>query len=267
MYIIIAIVLFFVVLSRFIQRLRFNQVRKLFRDGNCIVFGMRGSGKDLLFSNVVAYENKPYCSNMNYCDGNPKQPICFPFEPQLLRIGGNSFNNFTSDNIKSYTYPLPDNVHFFISDAGVYFPSQENGYLNRAYPEIPMFQALSRHLGDCNFHCNIQNVNRLWDKIREQSDTYIRCIKCKVSKRGVVKQTVIVYDKYQSAVDRVEPLKLRKPLLGKSVKNDIAITKAKYKAMYGNIIKLKLRYKNKGSYDSRRFKSILVEGSNVQENS
>ena len=262
---ILLIIFGIILLCRVVQYLRFNQVLKLFKDGNCIVCGLRGTGKDLLMSNVVAYRRLPYCSNMDYTSKLKNAPLRYPFEPVYLKIGGNTFTNFASNRIIPYNYPLPDKVDFYISDCGVYFPSQENGTLNKLYPEIPLFQALSRHLGDCNFHCNIQNLNRLWDKIREQSDTYIRCISCSVSRRGIVKQKLIVYDRYQSAVDRVEPLKLRKPLLGKQVKNDNTITKEKFKAQYGNIYSLTIRYKNKSSYDSRRFKSILEGAENDKQ--
>lgn len=257
MYIILLIIFTIVFIVKFIRYLRFRQVLKLFDSGNCIVFGLRGTGKDLLFSNVVAYRNKPYCSNMNYLDSVKNAPVCYPFDPVYIKLGGNTYRNFTENNILPYSYPLPDGCDYYLSDGGVYFPSQECSDLNRRYPSIAMFQALSRHVGNCNFHVNIQNLNRLWDKIREQSDIYIRCISCKVSKRGIVSQKLIVYDRYQSAVDRVEPLKVKTPLLGKAVKTDIALTKANFKAKYGNITKIKVRYKNKGHYDSRRFKKIL----------
>ena len=103
MLLVVLIILFFVVLCRFIGFLRFQQVRKLFRDGNCIVCGLRGSGKDLLFSNVVAYNNKPYCSNMNYCEGKKNQPTCFPFEPQRISIRLNRIINKISETITTYT--------------------------------------------------------------------------------------------------------------------------------------------------------------------
>ena len=51
------------------------------------------------------------------------------------------------------------------------------------------------------------------------------------------------------------------PLLGKGVKTDIRLTRAKFKAQYGNIVDITIRYKNKASYDSRRFKKVLERGS------
>lgn len=259
------IILVISLLVKTIRYLRFRQVVGLFKNGSCIVFGVRGGGKDLLMSNVVAYRNMPYCSNIDYLSGKDNAPVRYPFEPVYLKLGGNTFNNFSHGAILPYSYPLPDRCDYYISDGGVYFPSQENGNLNKNFPEVPLFQALLRHLGDCNFHINVQNVNRLWDKIREQADIYILCKSCRVSKKGVVTQKIIVYDRYQSAVDKIEPLKLRRPLLGRQVKNDNTITKETFKAQYGLVKSIKLRYKIKSSYDSRRFKTILENGGQEDE--
>lgn len=255
------IVLFYV-----LRWLSWYKVIGLFKKFSIITFGPRGSGKDLLNSNVVAYRKKPYCSNLNYCEGIKKEPLRYPFNPVYIRLGGNKFSNFAGNNIIPYDYPLPDKCDFYISDAGVYFPAHEDSSLNKQYPEIPMFQALVRHLGDSNFHCNIQNPERLWKKIREQAELYVRCIDCKVSKRGIVTQKIMVYDRYQSAVDNVEPLAVSMPLLGKGVKTDIRLTRAKFKAQYGNIWTYKIKYKNKARYDSRRFKRILEQGSQDKNN-
>jgi hypothetical protein len=260
-YLFILIPLFLLFLVRLFRYLRWRQVIGLFKDGSCIVCGMRGSGKDMLFSNVCAYRNKSYCSNMDYTSMNKNAPVRYPFNPVYMKLGGNTFVNFADDKLIPYDYPLPDGCDYYISDAGVYFPCQENTELNKRYPEVPLFQALLRHLGNANFHCNIQNINRLWDKIREQADVYIRCVSCKVDKRGIVTQKLVIYDRYQSCVDRLEPLKLRKPLLGKQVKNDNTITKEKFRAQYGNIRSVTVRYKNRSSYDSRRFKTMLLDGS------
>lgn len=250
-------------LVKVFRYLRFRQVIRLYEGGSVITFGVRGSGKDLLMSNVCAYRNKPYCSNMDYLSGNKNAPVRYPFDAVYLKLGGNTFANFMSGNIIPYNYPLPDKCDYYISDGGVYFPCQENGMLNKNYPQIPLTQALLRHIGDCNFHINVQSLNRIWDKIREQADIYILCRSCRVSKRGIVTQKITVYDRYQSALDKVEPLRLRRPILGKQVKNDNSIAKAEFKAKYGLVKKMKVSYKIKSSYDSRRFKTILETGGKV----
>lgn len=246
--------------------LRFKQVIGLFKKHSVITYGEKGSGKDLLFSNVCAYRDMPYVSNVNYCEDKKNAPLRYPFDPIYMKLGGNTFKNFASNNLIPYTYPLPDKVDYYISDAGVYFPSHEDSTLDKEYPTIAIFEALLRHLGDSEFHCNIQMLDRLYKKIREQAGRYILCLDCKVNKFGFVKQKIRIYDRYQSALDKVEPLKVPMPLLGKSVKNDIRLTKANFKAKYGNIIELTLVYKNKSSYDSRRFKRLLENGGDLVKN-
>lgn len=259
-FVIFGLILVFAVVL-ILRRLKFKTVIKIFKDKSVIVYGARGSGKDVLMSNVVAYRGEPYCSNMDYCEKVKNPPLRYPFEPVYIKLGGNKYSNFVANRLIPYSYPLPDGCDFYISDAGVYFPSHEDSKLDKDYPETPMFQALIRHLGDANFSCNIQALDRLWKKIREQAECYILCLSCKVSKRGKVKQKIRIYDRYQSALDKVEPMKVSMPLLGKSVKTDIRLERAKFRAKYGTITEYTLVYKNKGSYDSRRFKDMLERGS------
>ena len=171
--IIVAVIFLFICLSRLLS---WRFVKRCFYEGNVIVCGLRGRGKDVLFSLVTNSCKSKYISNIDYTGDN--RFINFKLED--IGVGGNTFENFISNRIKPYSYPYEDGIDYFISDSGIYFPSQEFSRLNKLFPSVPVFQALSRHLGDCNFHCNVQNLNRLWDKIREQADTYILCVKCKV---------------------------------------------------------------------------------------
>ena len=243
--IIVASVFLIILLSRV---LAWRFVKQCFYEGNVIVTGLRGRGKDVLFSLVVNSSKGKYISNVNYT----ADKRCIDFNVQDISVGGNTFVNFLSGRLKPYKYPHEDGIDYFISDAGIYFPSQEFSKLNRVYPSLPIFQALSRHLGDCNFHCNVQNLNRLWDKIREQADSYLLCTKCKVRLHKFVSLTLFYYDRYQSCVDRVKPMKKRWGRVGK-------IEFDKFTASYGTIKKLKvwgiLRY----NFDSRRFKTLLEE--------
>lgn len=70
--------------------------------------------------------------------------------------------------MKAYEYPYPDGTDIYIADAGIYFPSQFCNELNRDYKYFPTFMALTRHLGEANVHFNVQNLNRVWDKIRSK---------------------------------------------------------------------------------------------------
>jgi hypothetical protein len=247
----LAVIAFFIIISRV---LAWRFIKNCFYEGNVIVTGLRGRGKDVLFSLVTNSNKCKYISNVDYTADSRY----IPFSLDDISVGGNTYLNFIKGDIKPYEYPFPDGLDYYISDSGIYFPSQEFSSLNRWFPSVPVFQALSRHLGDCNFHCNVQNLNRLWDKIREQADSYILCRSCKVFFHHFVTMTVYYYDRYQSCVDRVKPMKRSWGRLGK-------IEFDKFTATYGTIKKLKIWGFLRHDYDSRIFKTILRGSKNEEK--
>lgn len=247
-----------------------RSIVKMYEKGNVLCCGLRGTGKDMLTANVIARRGGYYVSNVNY-----KSKNCFRFRknfygksryirfnPELLRVG-NSYKEFLTNQVKSYVYPYPDGTDIYISDAGVYFPSQDFVELNRQFKDIPTFLALSRHLGNCNVHVNSQAINRVWDKIREQSETYIMCRKCIVLGKFVIQQ-VRIYEKLQSAIDNVPPCRVKIPILGKD-KIHAQLSIENYRIQYGVIKSRWLFYINKSDYDTRIFKTILEGGGNYEE--
>lgn len=235
-----------------------RKVIKHFESGNVCVVGLRGCGKDMLFANVVARRKAPYVSNTNYnCAKAPYLKLKF----DNLDIQ-NNYKNFISGEVVPYDYPYPECADIYIADCGIYLPSQYCNQLNNQYPQFPCFYALSRHIANCNVHFNVQNLNRVWDKLREQSDIYIRTVSCKVIGKYVI-QRVIEYDKYQSCVDRVEPyVPAKLPLMAsKEVKAQLQRSneeaKRRYAEQYGTVKSRLLIYKNKSKYDTRLFKGVL----------
>lgn len=231
-----------------------KKIIKMFEQGNVSICGLRGTGKDMLMANVVVRRKKPYISNVDY-GGN----CCIPFEAFKLDCGRNTYKQFISGDVKQYIYPYPDGTDVYVSDAGIYFPAQYNSELNRDYGFLATYMALSRHLGANNFHYNSQNLNRVWDKIREQSDLYIMTNKCFVL-WGFVFQVVTIYDQYESAVKRVPPFKLSRSLFSADRKYDYEKEHMKYVIQYGKIKRRWLLYRNKSNYDTRRFKEVLANG-------
>lgn len=227
-----------------------RKIIKLFKQGNVSVCGLKGSGKDMLFANVVRRRKCAYISNTDYGG------MFIQFKPDQLNCQ-NTWRNFMTGNLHRFIYPYDDGIDFYIADGGVYMPSQYQGELCKEYSHIPVFMALSRHLGDCNVHYNVQNLNRMWDKIREQSDTYIRCIKCKVLFRFLVLQKVIVYEKYESAVNRVPPFRLRRPLLNPDRIQQWEIQRSNYEIAHGTVKPRILIYINRSKYNTRVFKEML----------
>lgn len=244
--------------------MRLKKVIKLFEEGSVNVNGKRGSGKDLLMSNIVARRKLPYVGTVPY--GGEY----YPFEYDKIALSGNTYKNLISGKITDYKYPYPDKTDIYLSDCGVFFPSQYCGELNRDYPELATFCALSRHLGDCSVHFNTQAPQRPWDKLREQSETYIRCRWAKVIRLGrikVVVQKITLYDKFSSCCDKVEPCRVKIPLLGsKEVKMQARTYVDKFRNQYGNVTSHFLVYLHKSEYDTRYFKTLL-EGTTNDENS
>lgn len=228
-----------------------KKIIKLFRSGNVCVFGLRGRGKDLLMSNVVIRRGLPYVCNTNY--GGDHIPLVM----KDFDCGGNTYNNFLNNDIQPYFYPYSDGVEIYISDAGVYFPAQYCSELNRKYGYFSTFMALSRHLGECNVHFNVQNLNRVWDKIREQSDIYICCNWSRVLFGSYVIQKVTIYEQYESAVMRVPPYRPPKVRMNQDRRMQMQMAKQNYRISHGDIKSRIIFYKNKSSYDTRIFKKML----------
>lgn len=229
-----------------------KKIIKLFESGNVCVCGLRGRGKDMLFGNVIIRRGLPYVSNVDY-GGNH-----IDFNPLDYDCGGNTYDNFISGNLKRYVYPHADGTDIYVSDGGIIYPAQYCNELNRKYGFLSTFLALSRQLGECNFHINVQNLNRVWDKIREQSDIYICCNWCKVLFKGkFVVQRVTLYEKYQSAVDRVPPYRPPRVRMNADRKMNISLEKQRYRVSYGDIKVRTLFYRNRSTYDTRMFKWLL----------
>lgn len=234
--------------------MRFKKIVRMFDRGNVCVCGLRGKGKDMLVANVTQRRKLPYVSNVDY--GGER----IPFDPMTLDCGGNTYDNFITGDVKKYVYPYADRVDVYISDAGVYFPSQYCNLLNRDYGCLSTFMALSRHLGDCNVHFNVQNLNRCWDKIREQSDMYIMCNWCKVFFGKIVVQRVTIYELYDAAVKRVPVFCLPRPWFNPDRIFQWKVQKQNYDIAHGSIKPGILIYVNKSNYDTRVFKEVLANG-------
>ncbi|MCH5202918.1 MAG: hypothetical protein J1F17_06900 [Oscillospiraceae bacterium] len=256
---IIAIIIAIILIIELINKLKQRFIIRTFENGSVLVGGARGKGKDLLFNYVVNKRKKTYISNVNYGNrptaetAKTKDFKHIELEPKKQwQVGGNTYDDFINGTLKHYESPYDKGIDYYVSDMGVYTPAQEQGKLCKMYPEMPIFQALLRQLQESNLHGNCQAFNRPWDKIREQFETYILCRSCKVIFGKIVFQKLYVYERYQSAVDKVKPMKKR---WGKAAK----IEYDKFVATYGEIKKVNFHYVMKGKYDTYRFRTMLKE--------
>jgi hypothetical protein len=202
----------------------------------------------------VACRSRSYYSNINY--GGNFHPLDF----SSLDIR-NSYSDLVEGRITPYRYPYEEKADIFISDIGVYFPSQYNNELDKKYPRLPLFLALSRQLGNVNVHTNTQAISRNWLKFREQSDCYILCrwVFKPLVKHGIVIQKITLYDNYDSCVKGVVPFRIPAPSIfaPKEAKLNYEIEKQRFIQNYGNVKDIIFVYRQKSSYDTRYFKTLL----------
>lgn len=227
-------------------------IRKYFKRGNVCVTGLRGTGKDLMFGNVIVRREEPYVGNLDY--GGEFYAADF----SKLDCGGNVYTDFLSGNVKGYEYPYPSGADVYVSDAGIYFPSQYCSQLNQKYGALATYQALSRQVSHNNFHFNTQNLNRVWDKIREQSDIYIRCRRC-IYLWGLVIQFITIYDKAQSCIDRVRPCRIKVPMFNRQAKMNAQIYRDQFFNTHGEVTDHVLIYVNKSKHDTYYFEKMMKE--------
>lgn len=240
-------------------------IKRLFRRGNCFVFGERGDGKDVLFGNIIARSKKPYISNCDYTHDDRYIPLDF----SKLDCGKNTWQDFLNGTIKYYEYPYPLGADIYISDTGVYLPSQYNGELDKKFAYLPTFFSLSRHVGRCNIHANTQGLSRPWLKLREQGRRYIRCrgVFKPLMKIGIVVQKVTIYSKYESGVACIEPCRITIPLLATpDARMNAQIYRDKFFNQHGSVKTHFLIYFNKSKHDTHHFEKILKEGKKYGQN-
>ena len=230
-----------------------EKIRKLYKQGSVCVCGQRGKGKDLLMSNVAVRSSR-YYGNIDY-GGNYT-----PIDLSVMNIN-NGYDDFIKGTTKRYVYPLDEGADIYLSDIGVYFPSTYNDRLDKSYPYVPYFLALSRQIANASVHWNCQDLGRAWLKFREQSETYILCrgVFKPLLRLGIVVQKVRIYELYDSCIKRVPPYRVPLPSIfsPKEVKNAYELDKARYEQTYGHVEEYLLVYRNKSTYDSRHFKTLL----------
>lgn len=244
---ILGVILIFFLIGNALKK---SYITKLFLRDSVLVFGNKGKGKDLLFQMIIKKRRKPYYGNIRY--GGAKW---YPLEVKDLSCGINTFNQMISGDIKPFEPKFEEKRDVYISDCGIYFPSQYFQLLDKTHPSVPLYMALSRHLYVQNVHCNCQAINRIWDKMREQFGYYIKCVKCNVFFGRIVRQTVCVYDRYNDAFEDVRPFKPVK----KKRSDEVAAEDARSRQNYGLIKEYTIWHiLPNDKYNTRHFKDLML---------
>jgi hypothetical protein len=236
-----------------------------FTDANCIVFGLKGAGKDLLYNKVINSRNVNCYANIPY-----NKELCTVKDIQDFSVSPNTFENILNNDIKIVPKINKECCDMYISDGGIFMPSQYSNQLIKNYPSLPIYYALSRHLTNSNIHINSQYLGRVWDKLREQAGYFIRAVKTtrlaikvkdgkdKDSKKlvGFLITDFIVYDNYASAMAQLQPFDNKRLFSGA----EGAATKAEFVAKHGNIKSYKVIQRISSVYYDSRYFHYLIYG-------
>lgn len=219
-----------------------------FRSCNCIVFGKKGTGKDLIFNKVINCRKTKCYSNIPY-----NEKLCDLAKIKDFSVSPNTYTNFLKDDITIIPKTLDENKDFYISDGGIALPSQYEKDLCKNYPSLPIFYALSRHLTNSNVHINTQNLGRVWDKLREQADAYFK-VKRTIRIGPLLFTKFIFYDEYESAKQNLLPYKTKMLF----VKAESRANREEYEATHGEVRSYIICQLVKNvKYDTRYFHKVI----------
>ena len=202
LFLVLLVVLFIFLLFLFRCIAFKRHIVREFRRCNVIVDGKKGSGKDLLFSEVIYKRKEKYYANVDYggdCDLiSAKDISCAP----------NTYKNFIEGNVDVVDRRFVEGCDCYISDGGIYLPSYMDSVLYKTYPSFPIYYALSRHLACHNIHVNVQNFGRVWKALREQADSFIH-VHCTLNLPFFLLVKATIYDDLESAMAHRRPIKTR----------------------------------------------------------
>lgn len=243
-------------------------IKEHYEKGDVCVVGEKGSGKDMLTGNIIARRKRDYVSNVEYQRKGIIPLKRYELDFEKLNVVENTYKDFISGDVKYYEYPYPIGCDVYISDVGVYLPSQYCNELNRDYKHLATLSALSRQLG-FRIHTNCQNINRIYDKLREQSRSYITCLWCKVlpfGKKQLVIQKIRISSKYESCLNNVPMLHLPMHLYFGRDRILTTLHKLNYEIQHGKITEHTMVYFNQSKYNTNIFKDMLKGGKREKNN-
>ena len=213
-----------------------------FENFNTCVFGLRGKGKDIIFNKIINARNEPCYATIPY-----NEELCIETTLNKFSVSPNTFESIVDDNITIIKKELKENTDLYISDAGNLLPAQNSPKLVKKYPGFPAFYSLSRHLYNMNIHYNTQDLNRVWNLLREQTGRWVKAVKTSSIGPFLI-TSFIVYDRRASAESEMLPFKT-------SIFNSEAkALKMDFEAKHGSVKAYRIiQLKSHIYYDSRYF--------------
>lgn len=247
-FIIIAIGLLICTVWLIRQSLFTRDIVQHFKKCNVVVAGKKGTGKDLIFNKVINKRHDEYYSNIKY--GGK----CHLISLKQVSVSPNTYDDFINERVTKVKRVFKEGKDIYISDGGIFLPSYMDAKLYKTYPSMPIYYALSRHLYNHNVHVNVQNYERLWKALREQSDFYVTCKKT-IKIFGIFFTKCITYDKLQSAMQGLLPIKNR--IANKYSKAEVDL----YNSQNGEIKQgWVIQFKHNIKYNTRAFEKVLLKG-------
>lgn len=141
---------------------------------NLIIFGGKGKGKSNLMAFMVYLLRKqPPITSIPFGYGEVISP-----EVYFNSIAPNTYKEMITGQItKIQKVNEWEGRTYFDDDTGIRFPSHEDVALSRKYQSMALFIPVQRHLYNSNTILNVQDIDRIWIKIRElQVDGYIKAL-------------------------------------------------------------------------------------------
>lgn len=274
-----------------------SRVGSYLKNNNVHMFGYRRKGKDLAIQSYIIWRFKKQYERIikkhslktdseikEYFNSDPLYLTLYDYgyggkivdikEFELKHENGSfvTYNDFiqgkpiTAKKLKHY-----EGLDLILGEAQLGLPNTEHNILDKYYPWLPVFIALSGHLYNMNIIINSQEYSRVWIKLRGQQDTYMRAVKTlPVNKtffsriykyipffRNNLYTKVRIFEEQQSAENNTLPFKAVGAVneAGKTVYlTSGQATKEQFEATNGVITDYWIKTKRKDiAYDTRVF--------------
>lgn len=218
---------------------------KKLKEDSLIIFGKKGKGKTLLFSEMTRMDKKKgYLSNTDF--KHKKQTL---INPSDISIYPNTWEDILNGKYVKIEKKEFEGKPVYLDDSGIFLPNFADAMLKRLYPSMPPAFAVWRHLYNAPIHINSQDVNRVWKLLKEQQNGAIQCRKTvRIGPFAFIHCTY--YSNLESAAKELYPMK--DTIFNKYNKAELNLYTAN-NGIIKDFIIFAPTWRNK--YDSRYFKS------------